>query len=417
MRASHYGLLGTAGLFGQHGALAAPAPGLGSLLQPVADLLDNIPGLPTVPIPGSPTAPVTGPSTAPKPGLASFLNPITGSLETLTDGLVQTSIGSLEGVLGEADEYDYVVIGGGTAGNTVAYRLAAEGYTVAVIEAGGSYEIGKPVIGPAPLGDIIGVGGNPLDSIPTVDWGLVTEPQPGAGGRSLHYAQGRCLGGSSGLNFMVYHRPTRGSLDMWADAVGDDSYRFDDFLPYMQKSMSFDPNNARPANAYKTSDYTDGGPLQVTYSKFLSDWAPWAIKGFEALGIQMTTASNEGELDGWHYTQATIKTREQVRSSSDEFVYQANRDKLQDKLKVYLGTRAQKILFDANKRATAVQVQGALPFTIKAKREVILSAGAFFSPQLLMLSGVGPKDELTKMGIDVVADRPGKKPPTLPEPA
>ena len=237
MRASHHGLLVATGILGLPGTLAAPAPGLGSVLQPVTGLLE----------------PVTGPSTSPKPGLGSFLNPITGALETLTDGLVQTSIGSLEGVLGEADEYDYVVIGGGTGGNTVAYRLAAEGYTVAVIEAGGSYEIGKPVLGTAPLGDIIGVGGNPLDSIPTVDWGLVTEPQPGAGGRSLHYAQGRCLGGSSGLNFMVYHRPTRGSLDMWADAVGDDSYRFDDFLPYMQKSMSFDPNNARPADAYKTS--------------------------------------------------------------------------------------------------------------------------------------------------------------------
>ena len=172
--------------------------------------------------PGSLFEPVTASDPSPKQGLATFLNPITGALETLTDGLVQTSIGSLEGVLGEADEYDYVVIGGGTGGNTVAYRLAAGGYTVAVIEAGGAYEISKPILGPAPLGDIIGVGGNPLDSIPTVDWGLVTEPQPGANGRSLHYAQGRCLGGSSGLNFMVYHRPTRGSLDMWADAVGDD---------------------------------------------------------------------------------------------------------------------------------------------------------------------------------------------------
>lgn len=211
---------------------------------------------------------------------------------------------------------------------------------------------------------------------------------------------------------MVYHRPTRGSLDMWADAVGDDSYRFDDFLPYMQKSMNFDPNDTRPAGVYKTSDFTAGGPLQITYSKWLSDWAPWVIKGFEALGIPITTAFNEGKLYGWHYTQATIKAREQVRSTSAEFIYRANREKLQN-LKVYLGTRAQKILFDA-KRATGVQVQGALPFTIKAKREVILSAGAFFSPQLLMLSGIGPKDELTKMGIDVVADRPGKKLLTLP---
>ena len=182
----------------------------------------------------------------------------------------------------------------------------------------------------------------------------------------------------------------------------------------MKKSMNFNPGkNVRPTDAYKASDFTNGGPLQVTYSRWLSDWAPWVIKGFEALGIHMTTTTNEGELNGWHYTQATIKEPQQVRSSSAEFIYQAKREKRQDKLKVYLGTRAKRILFNAHKRATGVQVQSALPFTIKAKREVILSAGAFFSPQLLMLSGVGPKDQLTKMGIDVVTDRPGKNLPAL----
>lgn len=104
-------------------------------------------------------------------------------------------------------------------------RLAEAGFSVAIIEAGLFYELGKPVLGTTPTGAFFGVGVNPLDSFPTVDWGFLTEPQPGAGGRRLHYAQGRCLGGTSALNFMVHHRASTGAYDKWAEVVGDDSYK------------------------------------------------------------------------------------------------------------------------------------------------------------------------------------------------
>lgn len=118
--------------------------------------------------------------------LGSIWDPITGALLPATQGLVQTSLGALEGVLDIEQSFDYVVVGGGTAGNTIAYRLAEAGFSVAVVERGLSYELGKPVVGAAPIGDIIGVGSNPLDSIPSVDYGFRTTPQPGAADRELH---------------------------------------------------------------------------------------------------------------------------------------------------------------------------------------------------------------------------------------
>ncbi|KAI9172826.1 choline dehydrogenase [Paramyrothecium foliicola] len=349
--------------------------------------------------------------------LSPILDPITGSIWTTLGGIVQKSIGSLAGVLRVRQVYDVVVVGGGTAGNTVAYRLAEAGYTVAIIEAGLSYELGKPIVGPAPLGGIIGVGSNPVDFLPTVDYGLQTVPQAGAGGRRMHYTQGKCLGGSSALNFMIHHRPNRGALDAWAEAVGDASYSFDQFVPYFQKSFKFTPPNAstRLANATTTYIETDfssssNSPIQVTYPNWTPVWSTWAAKGLEALGMNLTNLFNQGVLNGYHYAQATIDPHAQVRSTSAEFIYTAMDAGMGDKLTVYLGTPAIKVLFDSDKRATGVEVAGGLgllKYIISAEKQVILSAGAVHSPQLLMLSGIGPKDHLAQHGIRVIADRPG----------
>lgn len=349
--------------------------------------------------------------------LGSILDPITGALVPATDGLVQASIGALEGVLGVEQSFDYVVVGGGTAGNTVAYRLAEAGYSVAVVERGLSYELGKPVLGPAPMGDIIGIGTSPLDSIPTVDYGFRTTPQEGVDGREIHYAQGKVLGGSSALNFMIHHRPSKGALDQWAEAVGDDGYTFDNLLPYLKKPFTFTPPNTttRLANAttlYVEDDFAEagqGGPIQITYPKWTPVWSTWAAKGLEAVGINATDMYNEGSLLGWFYAQLTVEPKNQVRSTSAEYIYAAKEGNLSETLTVYLETRADKILFDSDRTATGVQVIAAdlLTYTIHAKKEVILSAGAIHSPQILMLSGVGPADILGRFGIDVVADRPG----------
>lgn len=117
-----------------------------------------------------------------------------------------------------------MVVGGGTSGNAIGVRLAEAGFSVAIIEAGLFYEIGKPVLGSTPAGAFFGIGGELIDSLPTVDWEFITEPQTGANDREVHYARGKCLGGSSALNFMIHHRGSTGSYQQWADEVGDDSY-------------------------------------------------------------------------------------------------------------------------------------------------------------------------------------------------
>lgn len=157
----------------------------------------------------------------------SITNPILSAVQAVLngDGIVQGVLGAVEGALGVEATYDYVVVGGGTAGNAIGYRLAEAGFSVAIVEAGLYYEIAKPVLGSTPGGDIIGIGASMLDSVPTVDWEFQTEPQVGANNREVHYARGKCLGGSSALNFMIHHRGSKGSYDMWAEEVGDDSYQ------------------------------------------------------------------------------------------------------------------------------------------------------------------------------------------------
>lgn len=349
--------------------------------------------------------------------LGSIWDPINDELVPATNGLVRASIGALEGTLGVEQSFDYVVIGGGTAGNTVAYRLAEAGFTVAIVERGLPYELGKPVVGPAPLGDIIGVGANALDTIPTVDYGVRTTPQTGAAGREIHYAQGKCLGGSSGLNFMIHHRPNKGALDLWAELVGDETYTFDNLVPYFKKPFTFTPPDTRTrldnaTTLFVESDFAEdgqGGPIQVTYPNWTPVWSTWAAKGLEALGLQATDKYNEGSLLGWFYAQLTVEPNDQVRSTSAEYIYAAEEGNLSKYLTVYLETRADKIIFDSEQTANAVQVSDAdlVTYTINATKEVILSAGALHSPQLLMLSGVGPAELLNQYGIQVIANRPG----------
>lgn len=128
-------------------------------------------------------------------------------------------------------------------------------------------------------------------------------------------------------------------------------------------------------------------------------------KALLSLGLNKTSEFDSGKLMGTHYTQTFINAKDQTRSASDEYIRTALDN---EKLAVYANTQAQKILFDGNKTATGVRVQStAITYDIHASKEVIVSAGAFHSPQLLMVSGVGPKETLDKFDIDIIADRPG----------
>jgi choline dehydrogenase len=177
------------------------------------------------------------------------------------------------------------------------------------------------------------------------------------------------------------------------------------------KAVSFtEPNNAlRGANV--TTNYepdaflTVGGPVQVGYSNYVSPFSTWLEKSLLALGLKKTSEFNNGKLLGTHYTQTLIRASDQTRSASDTYIQTALENK---NLAVYANTMAQKVIFDGNKAATGVTVQSSgLTYDIHASKEVIVSAGAFHSPQLLMVSGVGPKETLQKFDIDVIANRAG----------
>ncbi|KAG8626352.1 hypothetical protein KVT40_005297 [Elsinoe batatas] len=318
------------------------------------------------------------------------------------------------GMFGVTQTYDYVIIGGGTAGLTVANRLSANSkITVAVIEAGTYYQAANPVLSQTPAGDVLFVGSDPADNNPLVDWSFVTTPQAGANGRRIRYARGKCLGGSSARNFMIYQRPDRGSMQKWADDVGDQSFTWDNMQQYFRKSARFTPPNTTKRASNATTKFnagafsTAGSPLSVSYANYAGPFSSWMEKGFSAIGMPVAEDFNSGDLNGHQYCSSTIDPAKQQRDSSQTAFLQPTAGRRN--LKVYTGTTAKKIIFDNNKRATGVDVTtvGFSNYRLNARREVILSAGAFQSPQLLMLSGIGPASTLQRFNIPIIADRPG----------
>ena len=208
-----------------------------------------------------------------------------------------------------------------------------------------------------------------------------------------------------------------GSLQQWAAQVGDSSYTFENLLPYYQKSVSYTPPNlslyTNSTNTQTPSAFSStGGPLQASFGKIVDTFSTWAEVALTAVGQKTIDGLNSGDLIGSAYATFTIDPIKARRSSSESsFLQQALNDTT---LMVYKQTLAQKILFDNNNVAKGVKVssQGSygsseLTYTLSAKREVIVSAGAFQSPQLLMVSGVGPRSTLESIGIPVLKDLPG----------
>jgi choline dehydrogenase len=206
---------------------------------------------------------------------------------------------------------------------------------------------------------------------------------------------------------MIYQRGTTQSYQNWADAVGDQSYTFNNLLPYFKKSVHFTPpSSARAANAsaaYNPAAFDPaGGPLQVSYANYAGPFSSYMEGAFNEIGIQTTQDFNSGNLMGAQYCSSTIDPSNENRDSSQSSFL--NKAQNRGNLKIYTISTAQKIIFDTNKVATGVSISssGGPSYIINANKEVILSAGAFQSPQLLMLSGIGPAAQLSKFNIPVV---------------
>lgn len=335
----------------------------------------------------------------------------------IQDSSITGLLGSSFGIPGQAYEFDYVVVGGGQAGLTMAARLAEDSsLTVGVIEAGSFYELTNGNLSEIPSYDNWFTGKDADNWQPGIDWGFVTEPQQSLLNVKAHYPRGRTLGGCSARNYMTYHLGTRGSYDQMAKAANSSAYTFDNFFPYFTKSQTFTPpvggtfdRFANSTPEYDPSKLGTKGPLSVLYPKYAQPFGSWAAKGFEAIGLKSQKGFESGNLSGaYAYPLATIRNEENTRESSETAFLRPHLGVHNPNLITFVSTLAKRVLFDGQKRATGVLVdtQG-LQYTIRARKEVIVSAGAFQTPQLLMVSGIGPKDTLQQHGIEVLQDSPG----------
>ena len=199
-------------------------------------------------------------------------------------------------------------------------------------------------------------------------------------------------------------------MERWAELVNDSSYLFENVLPYFKKTVSFSPPigtrfvNATPLFNASAFD-KDGHPLQVSYPKYATPFSTWAKRGMDEAGIQEVQDFNSGTLMGHQFCAMTIQQVDASRSSSESAFLQTGFKF--GSWTVYQFAMAKKIIFDPQHRATGVIVQQGNQFVLTATREVIISAGAFQSPQLLMVSGLGPAQVLHTYGIELVADLPG----------
>ncbi|KAF2795104.1 GMC oxidoreductase [Melanomma pulvis-pyrius CBS 109.77] len=315
--------------------------------------------------------------------------------------------GNSFGILAQNATFDYVVVGGGTAGLAVATRLASNpNVTVAVIEAGSFYEMDNGNTSQVPGYGAKYLTFNELEPSPSlVDWGLITEPQPGLNGRRIHYTAGKTLGGSSALNDMIFHRTNKGAYAQWAEMVDDHTFEWDNFLPYLKRSVAFTPpkNKTIP---YDPAVYSPtGGPLQASFPNFKPSFDTFMDTAFSKSGFNKTKGLNSGTLNGYAPTTLALKPKDQTRSSSETSFLQEALKKTE--LKLYLRTLAKKVLFEGNKANGVLVETNSAEYVISARREVIVSSGVFHSPHLLLLSGIGPAEALKAQGIPVVSDLAG----------
>jgi choline dehydrogenase len=283
------------------------------------------------------------------------------------------------------NSFDYIIVGGGSAGCVLANRLTASGkHRVLLLEAGPSDW--NPLVH-------IPIGWTQISYHDSFNWGNRIEPEAATGNRPMYWPRGKLLGGSSSINGMIYIRGHREDFDAWRD-LGCEGWGWDSVLPYFDRSESF-----QGAAGEGASQEGATGLSEVEHSE-VSDLF---IKSCQAYGLERIDDFNAGEHEGVAYYRGNI-VRGRRQSTAHCYLKPARK---RDNLRVITGALCERVSFEG-KRASGVVVNlEGQSIRYQASREVILSAGAINSPQLLQLSGVGPGDLLRRHGIAPVVELEG----------
>ena len=283
-------------------------------------------------------------------------------------------------------EFDYVIVGAGSAGCVLANRLTASGkHSVLLLEAGPE---------DSHLWIHIPLGYGRLFKEKAVNWMYQTEPEPGLNGRNVFQPRGKVLGGSSSINGLLYVRGQHEDYDRWRQH-GNLGWGFDDVLPYFKKAE----DQTRGGDDFHGA----GGPLPVSDWRHADPLSEAFVDAAAEVGVPRNPDFNGATQEGAGFFQTTTKGG---RRASTAVAY-LRPAKARPNLHVETSALAERILF-AGRRAVGVAYRVAgIPRTARARKEVLIAGGAFNSPQLLQLSGVGPADLLRQHGIEVALDAPG----------
>lgn len=281
---------------------------------------------------------------------------------------------------------DYLIVGAGSAGCVLAARLSEDPQVqVTLIEAGPP---DSSVLIHCPAGLAL------MAQLKSGNWGFETVPQPGLNGRRGYQPRGKVLGGSSSINAMIYTRGHRADYDAWA-AEGNAGWGYDDVLPYFRRAE----HNERGADAF----HGTGGPLNVMDLRSPNPFGPRFIEAGRQAGYRVNPDFNGADQEGVGAYQVTHRNGERCSAAKAYLTPNLGRPNL----RVITGAQVTRVLLEGTRAVGVEIVQGGQREQLRADREVLLSAGALQSPQVLMLSGIGPADHLRGHGIAVAADVPG----------
>ncbi|MCT8329784.1 choline dehydrogenase [Albidovulum sediminis] len=284
-------------------------------------------------------------------------------------------------------EADYVIVGAGSAGCAMAYRLSEAGRSVIVIEHGGSDA--------GPFIQMPGALSYPMN-MPMYDWGFRTEPEPHLGNRTLATPRGKVIGGSSSINGMVFVRGHARDFDHWAES-GAAGWSYADVLPYFRRMETWHGGNGEPGEFRGTS-----GPLHVTRGPRTNPLFHAFVEAGRQAGYEVTSDYNGQKQEGFGAMEATI-FKGRRWSAANAYLKPALKRPNCTLVRAF----ARRVVIEGG-RATGVEVErGGAVEVIRARAEVVLAASSINTPKILMLSGIGAASHLAEHGIAVVADRPG----------